>query len=76
MDEKGAQNGGGRKGDGQKFIFLLEDKDYYRQHSDNLELVTIIECANVAGTMMKPFFIMKDGPLADFTEDKEELALY
>ncbi|KAG5651784.1 hypothetical protein H0H81_007423 [Sphagnurus paluster] len=35
LDEKGSQNGGGRKGDGQKFIFSVEDKDRYRQHSDS-----------------------------------------
>ena len=64
-DEKGGQHGGGRKGDGQKFIFSKQDTDYYRQHSDNLELVTIIECANAAGEMMKPYFVMKDGPLPD-----------
>ncbi|KAG0706392.1 hypothetical protein DFH29DRAFT_996027 [Suillus ampliporus] len=39
MNEKGNQMGGGWNGDGSKFIFATEDRDFYRQHSDNLELV-------------------------------------
>ncbi|KIK45040.1 hypothetical protein CY34DRAFT_802009 [Suillus luteus UH-Slu-Lm8-n1] len=65
MDEKGNQMGGGRKGDGTKYIFWIEDKDRYRMHSDNLELVTILECVNAAGTAMPPFFVLSDGPVAD-----------
>ena len=54
MDEKGGQHGGGRKGDGQKFIFSRQEADSsYRQHSDNLELVTIIECASAAGHIIR-----------------------
>jgi hypothetical protein len=63
MDERGNQLGGGRKGNGTKFIFSVEDEDRYRQHSDNLELITVVECANAAGNMMRPFFILKEGPL-------------
>ncbi|KAI6032700.1 hypothetical protein F5J12DRAFT_779149 [Pisolithus orientalis] len=48
MDEKGCQMGGGRQGSGMKFIFSLEDKEHYHLHSDNLELVSIIECVNAA----------------------------
>lgn len=65
MDEKGCQMGGGRQGSGMKFIFGSEDKERYRLHSDNLELVSIIECVNAAGTAMPPAFILKDGPIAD-----------
>ncbi|KAG2070677.1 hypothetical protein BDR04DRAFT_965529, partial [Suillus decipiens] len=43
MDEKGAQMGGGRNGDESKFIFATEDHGFYRQHSDNIELVTILQ---------------------------------
>lgn len=68
MDEKGCQMGGGRQGSGMKFIFSSEDKEHYRLHSDNLELVSIIECVNAAGTAMPPAFIMKDGPLADHSD--------
>ncbi|KAG1840558.1 hypothetical protein F4604DRAFT_1598800, partial [Suillus subluteus] len=65
MDEKGNQMGGGRKGDGTKYIFWIEDKEQYRMHSDNLELVTILECVNAAGTAMPPFLVLSDGPVAD-----------
>ena len=51
-----------------KFIFSSEDKEHYRLHSDNLELVSIIECVNAVGTAMPPAFIMKDGPLADHSD--------
>ena len=64
MDEKGCQMSGGRQGSGMKFIFTAEDKEHYCLHSDNLELVTIIECVSIAGTMMLPAFILKDGPVA------------
>lgn len=60
-DEKGAQMGGGRNGLGMKFIYAAEAKERYRQHSDNLELVTILECANAAGNIMPPYFVLKEG---------------
>jgi hypothetical protein len=46
MDEKGIQLGGGRKNNGQKFYQhdSLPWSDFYRVRSDNLELVTVIEC--------------------------------
>jgi hypothetical protein len=65
MDEKGNQMGGGRNGDGSKFIFANMDQDFSCQHSDNLELVTILECANAAGATMSPYFVLSDGPLPD-----------
>jgi len=68
MDEKGCQMGGGRQGSGMKFIFASEDKERYRLHSDNLELVSIIESVNAAGTAMPPAFILKDGPIADHSD--------
>ncbi|KAI6157716.1 hypothetical protein BKA82DRAFT_3936356, partial [Pisolithus tinctorius] len=52
MDKKGCQMGRGRQGSGMKFIFSLEDKEHYCLHSDNLELVSIIECVNAAGTVV------------------------
>ena len=60
-DEKGAQMGGGWNGLGMKFIYAAEAKECYHQHSDNLELVTILECANAAGDIMPPYFMLKDG---------------
>lgn len=65
MDEKGNQMGGGRKNDGSKFIFAREDVDWYWTHSDNLELVTIIECISAAGVRMPPWFVLADGPPPD-----------
>ncbi|KAG2075020.1 hypothetical protein BDR04DRAFT_1006677, partial [Suillus decipiens] len=49
VDEKGCQMGGGRKGDNSKFIFSKNNRERYRIHSDNLELVTIIECVSETG---------------------------
>jgi hypothetical protein len=42
INEKGNQMGGGRKGDGTKYIFWIEDKERYCMHSHNLELITTI----------------------------------
>lgn len=64
-DEKGAQMGGGRNGLGLKFIYAAEARECYRQHSDNLELVTVLECANAAGYIMPPYFVLKDGQIPD-----------
>lgn len=68
MDEKGIQLGGGRKNNGRKFIFTRRHKDRYRIRSDNLELVTIIECISAAGVMMPPTFVLKDGPKPDIRD--------
>ncbi|EGO19009.1 hypothetical protein SERLADRAFT_352940, partial [Serpula lacrymans var. lacrymans S7.9] len=65
MDEKGIQMGGGRKNSGSKFYFDRTKKDVYRVSSDNLELITVIECILAAGICMKPSFILKDGPFPD-----------
>ena len=64
-DEKGAQMGGGWNGSGMKFIFAAEAKERYRQHSDNLELVTVLECANATGNIVTPYFVLKDGRVPD-----------
>lgn len=65
MDEKGIQLGGGRKNNGRKFIFTRRQKEHYRIKSNNLELVTIIECVSAAGVAMPPSFVLKDGPKPD-----------
>ncbi|KAG2049639.1 hypothetical protein BDR06DRAFT_853898, partial [Suillus hirtellus] len=59
MDEKGNQMGGERKNAGMKFIFFFsaEDSDQYWVHSDNIELVTIIECISTAGARCHHGFI-------------------
>ncbi|KIL58860.1 hypothetical protein M378DRAFT_85848, partial [Amanita muscaria Koide BX008] len=69
MDEKGIQMGGGRKNDGTKYIFSRTHTDFYCQQSDNLELVTVIECGNAAGIMIPPHFVLKEGPMPDPNED-------
>ncbi|KIK49827.1 hypothetical protein GYMLUDRAFT_183537 [Collybiopsis luxurians FD-317 M1] len=50
--------GGGRKNSQVKFFFSQEDKKQYRQHSDDLQLVTIIDCVCADGTTpIKPAFV-------------------
>ncbi|KAG1727550.1 DDE superfamily endonuclease-domain-containing protein [Suillus paluster] len=73
MDEKGNQMGGGRKNTGMKFIFSAEDSDCYRVHSDNLELVTIIECVSTAGAKMPPWFVLSEGPAPDIRDLKDKV---
>jgi hypothetical protein len=65
MDEKGVQMGGGRKNSGRKYIFVRNRKERYHIHSDNLELVTVIECISAAGEACPPSFILSDGPMPD-----------
>jgi len=65
MDEKGVQMGGGRHHDGSKFYYLRGQKNRYRIHSDNLELVTVVECISAAGEAIPPSFILQDGPIPD-----------
>jgi len=64
MDEKGLQLGGGRKRS-KKYFHLesLKRSKFYRVRSDNLELVTIIECISPAGLSIPPAFILVEGPI-------------
>jgi hypothetical protein len=57
MDEKGIQLGGGRKGDGTQYLFARDQKHKVRLKSDNLELVTLIECVSAEGCYLTPTFI-------------------
>ncbi|EGN98067.1 hypothetical protein SERLA73DRAFT_123464 [Serpula lacrymans var. lacrymans S7.3] len=68
MDEKGIQMGGGRKGDGTKYFYNRKQKGSYCISDDNLELVTVIECISAAGALMKPGFVLKEGPLPDLSD--------
>ncbi len=64
MDEKGLQLGGGRNRSKKYFHFeSLKRGTFYRIRSDNLELVTIIECISPAGLSIPPPFILADGPI-------------
>lgn len=57
MDEKGCQRGGGRKLSARKYIVPQTRRPRYRHRSDNLELITIIECVCADGTALKPGFV-------------------
>lgn len=69
-DEKGIQLGGGRKRDGAVYYFMRSQKNRYRLASDNLELVTIVECISAAGRAMPPGIILKEGPEPDLRDVK------
>ena len=57
MDEKGCQQGGGRKASAEKYFMPQNKRPCYHQRSGNLELVTIIECVNAMGDAIKPGFV-------------------
>ncbi len=57
MDEKGAQMGGGRKSSGIKYFFSRTDRARYKKRSEDLELVTIIECVSADGVALTPGFV-------------------
>ncbi|KIJ38381.1 hypothetical protein M422DRAFT_176753, partial [Sphaerobolus stellatus SS14] len=58
FDEKGIQLGGGRKNIRSKYIFPAGDVNRYVKKSDNLMLVTILECVSAAGAACPPGFIL------------------
>lgn len=63
MDEKGLQLGGGRKRC-KKYFHMKEmkKKNFFRVRSDNLELVTVIECISPSGLTIPPSFVLSAGP--------------
>jgi len=65
MDEKGIQMGGGQKNSGKKHLFLKQRKYKYIIWSNNLELVTIIECVSAAGEVVPPSFCLQEGSWPD-----------
>ena len=65
MDEKGVQMGGGRKNQNKKFFYSRGQKQRQRLQSDNLELVTIVECVSAAGDVVPPSFCLKNGSTPD-----------
>lgn len=68
MDEKGIQMGGGRKNSGRKYLYLKHKKQKYHIRSDNLELVTVIECVSAAGEVVPPSFCLQEGTLPDLRD--------
>jgi hypothetical protein len=51
MDEKGVQRGGGKKSNNRKYFVGRHSRTNYKAASDNLELITIIECVSVDGAL-------------------------
>jgi hypothetical protein len=58
MDKKGIQMDGSRKNSGRKYLFLKYKKQKYHIWSNNLELVTVIECVSAAGEVVPPSFCL------------------
>jgi len=65
MDEKGIQMGGGRGNISKKYSYLRARKNRYKMKSDNLELVTVLECVSAAGVSIPTSFVLKNGPMPD-----------
>jgi hypothetical protein len=65
MDEKGIQLGGGRKNLNKKFFYSRSQKQKFRIKSDNLELVTVVECVSAAGDIVPPSFCLQNGSSPD-----------
>ena len=57
MDEEGCQRGGGRRAQLQKYFMSATRCAQYQVRSDNLELITIIECVCADGSNLQPGFI-------------------
>ncbi|KAH7922725.1 DDE-domain-containing protein, partial [Leucogyrophana mollusca] len=57
MDEKGCQHGGGRGQSRLKHLISRQKRSHYKFRSDNLELVTVIECVCADGTNLQPGFV-------------------
>lgn len=68
MDEKAIQLGGGRQGSNRKFFFDTGQDQVYKVKSDDLKMVTVIECISAAGVAMPPTFISPSGDLGDWWE--------
>ena len=57
MDEKGCQRGGGRRAQLRKYFMSATRRPQYQVQSDNLELITIIECVSADGSNLQPGII-------------------
>jgi Tc5 transposase DNA-binding domain len=68
MDEKGIQMGGGRKNSGKKYYFSKTQKTKHKLKSDNLELVTVLECVSAAGGVVPPSFCLKNGKIPELSK--------
>jgi len=73
MDKKGIQLGGGRKNSSKKYLYLKNKRSKYKIRSDNLELVTVIECISAAGDAVPPSFCLQGATAPDlrtFNDDE------
>jgi hypothetical protein len=68
MDEKGVQFGGGCK-HSKKYYHLqnLKRSKFYQIRSDNLELMTVIECISPSGLSIPPTFVLSSGRMPALT---------
>ena len=55
MDEKGVQQGSGKKGNNRKYFVGRNSCTNYKAASANLELITIIKCVSVDDTVNPGF---------------------
>ena len=60
--------GSGQKNSGRKYLYLKHKKQKYHIQSNNLELVTVIECVSAAGEVVPPSFCLQEGTLPDLRE--------
>ncbi|KIJ44879.1 hypothetical protein M422DRAFT_141415, partial [Sphaerobolus stellatus SS14] len=67
FDEKGIQLGGGRKNIRSKYIFSAVDANRYVKKSDNLVLVTILECVLATGKLCPPGFVLPKGTVREWS---------
>jgi hypothetical protein len=56
---------GSWKNSGRKYLFLKHKKQKYHIQSNNLELVTVIECISTAGEVVPPSFCLQEGAWPD-----------
>lgn len=66
MDEKAIQMGGGRRGSNRHFFFDIQQKYMYKLKSDDLKMMTVIECVSASGVAMKPMFISPSDDVGHF----------
>lgn len=59
MDETGVVFSGGRNTDRQKYVVSRDEDQLYKTQSDDIRMVTVIECISTTGDRVDPTFIFK-----------------
>jgi hypothetical protein len=74
MDEKGVQFREGRKCS-KKYYHLqsMKRSKFYHVHSDNLELMMVIECISPSGLSVPPSFVLSSGPIPSLPDLSSEI---